>query len=378
MNPQQKQLTATLLATASAALLFLLLPLIAGWISDRFQLDEQTAGLILSIYFGGFLLTSVLAYATYGKVRNLSTIQLGYLLLAPGFVLCGLATTTWLLSAGLALCGIGSGFLYGTGVSIVAEQTQSERAFGGMVATQQISALVLIYSLPVWVYPNYGYAACWFVLAAIVILTGFSSGWIAQDNDHRDPQPSVGAAKPATLGLVSLLFHFCMVSAVWTFVERLGIARGFSIEDIALSLALSLAGGLGGALIAAAVGDRFGTAYPHLVSAGAFLVAFYFLAQSAEWLNFLAAVILISAAWTYCLSYQMASVGNLSHQMAVLIPGVQGVAAMLGPPLGGWMISQSGYTGLMMGSGLVITLSSLAFCYQSMVIARPAINLSEQ
>jgi hypothetical protein len=74
----------------------------------------------------------------------------------------------------------------------------------------------------------------------------------------------------------------------------------------------------------------------------------------------------------------MASVGNLSHQMAVLIPGVQGVAAMLGPPLGGWMISQSGYTGLMMGSGLVITLSSLAFCYQSMVIARPAINLSEQ
>lgn len=363
MGPPQKQLISTLLATASAALLFLLLPFVVGWISDQYNLDEQQAGLIVSIYFGGFLITSVAAYITYGKVRNLAAIQLGYILLVPGLVVCGLAPNTIFLSIGLALCGIGSGLLYGTGVSIVSAHPQSERAFGGMVATQQIIALALIYSLPVWIYPYYGYAACWLVLAVIVAITALSSRWIPNDNGA-DQNILAGSSKTAAVGILSLLFHFCLLSAVWTFVERLGISKSFSRDDIALSLALSLAGGLIGALIAAAVGDRFGKNYPHLISATAFLAAFYFLALSTQWLYFLAAVILFSAAWTYCLSYQMASIGNLSHRMAVLIPGVQGVAAMLGPPIGGWVISQSGYTNLMISAAVVITLSSVAFCYQ--------------
>ncbi|MEO2172921.1 MAG: MFS transporter [bacterium] len=364
MGSSQKGLFSTLLATASAALMFLLLPFVIGWISDQFHLDEQQAGLIVSIYFGGFLVTSVIAYFTYGKVTNLATMQLGYMLLVPGLVLCGLATSLVLLSVGLAICGIGSGLLYGTGVSIVSAHPESERAFGGMVATQQVLALALIYCLPVWVYPNYGYEACWLVLAVIVAITALSSPWVSYADEGADQHSQVGSSKSAVLGIVSLLFHFCLLSAVWAFVERLGVDRGFATQDIAISLALSLVGGLGGALIAAIIGDRFGKLYPHLVSAAAFLVAFYFLALSSEWVDFLLSVIVFSAAWTYCLSYQMASIGNLSHRMAVLIPGVQGIAAMLGPPLGGWIISQSGYTNMMISASLVIVISSIAFCYQ--------------
>ena len=62
MSSQHKGLASKLFATASAALLFLLLPILVGWISDQFQLDEQQVGLIVSIYFGGFLITSVIAY----------------------------------------------------------------------------------------------------------------------------------------------------------------------------------------------------------------------------------------------------------------------------------------------------------------------------
>ena len=365
MSSQHKGLASTLFATASAALLFLLLPIVVGWISDQFQLDEQQVGLIVSIYFGGFLITSVIAYFAFGKVKNLTAIQLGYFLLVPGLVLCGLATSTLPLSIGLAFCGIGSGLLYGTGVSIVSAHTESERAFGGMVATQQVIALALIYCLPVWIYPNYGYEACWLILASIVSITALSSTWISCVEVNENEPAVVNSSRTATLGIVSLLFHFCLLSAVWTFIERLGIERGFSSEDIALSLALSLAGGLAGALIAVTVGNRLGALLPHIVSAIAFIASFYFLALSSQWEAFLTSVIIFSAAWTYCLSYQMASIGNLSHRTAVLIPAVQGIGAMLGPPLGGWIIGQSGYTSLLLSAAVVIAISSLAFCYQS-------------
>ncbi|MDA7833570.1 MFS transporter [Pseudomonadales bacterium] len=337
MSSQHKGLASTLFATASAALLFLLLPIVVGWISDQFQLDEQQVGLIVSIYFGGFLITSVIAYFAFGKVKNLTAIQLGYFLLVPGLVLCGLATSTLPLSIGLAFCGIGSGLLYGTGVSIVSAHTESERAFGGMVATQQVIALALIYCLPVWIYPNYGYEACWLILASIVSITALSSTWISCVEVNENEPAVVNSSRTATLGIVSLLFHFC----------------------------LSLAGGLAGALIAVTVGNRLGALLPHIVSAIAFIASFYFLALSSQWEAFLTSVIIFSAAWAYCLSYQMASIGNLSHRTAVLIPAVQGIGAMLGPPLGGWIIGQSGYTSLLLSAAVVIAISSLAFCYQS-------------
>lgn len=178
-------------------------------------------------------------------------------------------------------------------------------------------ALVLIYCLPVWVLPALGYKAVWTILSAITFLMYFSLiGY-----KHSTTTKHMAGSSPAGSVVKSLsyfFFHFCLLSAVWAFVERLGVKRGFAADDISLALALSLCGGLAGAIVATILGDRLGKKLPHLMTTVLFIGILLPLALELGWLGFLIAVVLFSFGWSYCLAYQMASIGELGDRFAVL------------------------------------------------------------
>ena len=359
-----ENLVAAFISSAAGALIFLLLPIIVGWLADRYVLNEQMVGSVVSIYFLGFLVTSVLAFIFFLRIDRQRILQMGYLMLVPGILSIGyVPSTSWLMLA-LCVCGLASGLLYGTGLSIVANTRQTEKNFGGMLATQQAFALVLIYCLPVWVLPAFGYEAVWTLLAAVVFLMSFSlvgykNVFAAKPSTGEPPAKSIG------LGLSYLFLHFCLLSAVWAFIERLGIKRGFESDDIALALALSLVGGFAGAIAAALLGNKLGRSLPHLLTTILFVTIFISFMADLGWSGFLTSVILFSVGWSYCLAYQMASIGNLSDRFAVLIPGVQGTAAMIAPLLGGWIITVVDYNGLMLTASVAVLLSGFGFMLQS-------------
>lgn len=355
-----ENLVAAFISSAAGALIFLLLPIIVGWLADRYVLNEQMVGSVVSIYFLGFLVTSVLAFIFFLRIDRHRILQMGYLMLVPGILSIGyVPSTSWLMLA-LCVCGLASGLLYGTGLSIVANTRHTEKSFGGMLATQQAFALVLIYSLPVWVLPAFGYEAVWTLLAAIVFLMSFSlvgykNVFVAKESSGMPPVRSIG------LGLSYLFLHFCLLSAVWAFIERLGVKRGFESDDIALALALSLIGGFTGAMAAVVLGDRLGRRVPHMLTTFLFITIFISFMVDLGWPGFLVPVVLFSTGWSYCLAYQMASIGDLSDRFAVLIPGVQGTAAMIAPLLGGWIITAVDYDGLMMTASVVVLLTGSGF-----------------
>ncbi len=357
-------LIAVFMSSSAGGLIFLILPLVVGLIAEHLHLDEQQVGVIISIYFTGFLVTSVLAFFFFGRFKHKSLVSTGYFLLVPGLLGCGFSSSTGLLLASLAVSGLGSGLLYGTSVSIISSSTESERNFGIMIAVQQATALLLFYSLPTWVFSTFGYLGCWITLASLIIAMSISSRWLNSVVVEKANSNSTQPTHAIVLSMASLLLHFCLMSAIWAFVERLGVSRGYSYEDIAVTLAVSTLGGFAGAVIAAAIGNRLGHSFPHVFSSILLLIIFYVLSATDSWMIFLMSVTLFSAAWSYCLAYQMASVGNLSDRYAVLIPGVQGIAAVAGPILGGVIIATGGYSGLLLATAVAVIMASLGFLYQ--------------
>lgn len=359
-----ENLIAAFIASAAGALIFLLLPIIVGWLADRYVLDEQMVGSVVSIYFLGFLVTSVLAFIFFFRIDRQRILQTGYLMLVPGMLSIGIVpSTSWLMLA-LCVCGLASGLLYGTGLSIVASSRNTEKNFGGMLATQQAFALVLIYCLPVWVLPAFGYEAVWTLLAAVIFLMSFSLVGYKNVSILKTPTGKA-PAKSLGLGLSCLFLHFCLLSAVWAFIERLGVRRGFESDDIALALALSLVGGFAGAIAAAVLGDKLGRRLPHILTTILFVTIFISFMANLGWSGFLTSVILFSVCWSYCLAYQLASIGKLSDRFAVLIPGVQGAAAMIAPLLGGWIITVVDYNGLMLSASVVVLITGFGFMRQA-------------
>ena len=322
-------------------------------------------GAVFGFYFFGFLVTSVLAFIFFGKIDRLKILRAGYLLLVPGILSVGSAPSLpWLMLA-LSMCGLASGLLYSTGLSIVSNSVNTQRNFGGMLATQQTVAMVLIYALPVWVLPNYGYQAVWTCLAATIALLALSLiGFENVSKAHSTTQAS--PAKSIRLELSYLFFHFCLISAVWAFLERLG-GRAWIRRRKHSHRISAIAGrwGLGCTRGHFLRGSRLGKRLPHALSTILLVGIFISFITSTDWLAFLSSVVLFSFGWSYCLAYQMASIGDLSDRYAVLIPGVQGSAAMIAPVLGGWIITTSGFNGLMLSAAAIVLVTGFGFVLSS-------------
>ena len=269
--------------------------------------------------------------------------------------------------------GCAAGALFGLGVTMISDTTKPDRNFGLVLATQQLLAALLLFTLPDLVIVPLGFQGLNLVLAAVLLMLGLSTLWIP----HRSSQVTVDVAITSTavsqssrgvwFGLAALTLYFAALSGIWTFVERLANTNGLTTSQVGAALGVAMVGGVLGGLGAVVIGGRWGRKVPLIGSTILFIGIFLFYSRGFQISGFTLATFLFLAAWNYVLAYQMAIISELDRdgRYAVLMPAAQALGAIVGPGVAGVMIHDLGYRPLLWLALIGIGLAILPFIFRA-------------
>ena len=337
--------------SACGAAVFLVLPMLVGQIIDYRGLDEGQAGLVASTYFATYLLSGASAFFWMNRVNWRVAGLVAYLLMVVGLLLAIFSNNQLTLSLCFAISGVGGGMLYALGVAVVSSTADADRNFAWVLVAQQIVAALLLLVIPPLVTPIWGLTGTLSVLAMVAAFLAISYRWIPLSRPVASESftGAQGDGSPVRWALFAMLLHFAALSALWAFVDRLATRNGLSEEAIGSGLAISMFAGLAGALLVTRMADRFGRKLPLWFAAAGFLAVCYGFQREFGWGQFTVLAAVLSFVWNFVLAYQMGIVAGLDNdgRYAVLIPAAQACGAMLGPAVGGWLITAAGYTELL-------------------------------
>ncbi len=344
-------LSASLISAAGSAI-FLILPLLLGAAAQALALDDEQTGLIASSYFLGFLLICLSAVFWIRRFNWRRTGLAGFVLLCGGLLASALADSYSLLLMAMVVSGMGAGTVFGLAICVISDTRDPDRNFGFKLVAEQAVGAALLFLLPIWVTPLWGFRGLVVTVAVLLAALCLAIFWLPErgirkpgaETDADVPAPVL----PAWIALIALMVCFAGLSGLWAFVERLAADREIAADLIGQALSVGVIGGGVGALMAGVLGDRFGRIWPLLLSTLALGMVLVIYASPLTGLSFTLGTVLFSGVWNFGLAYQMGIVVSLDRRgnLAVLISSFLSLGAIVGPALAGMLISDSDYSGV--------------------------------
>jgi predicted MFS family arabinose efflux permease len=350
---------------AIAVQVFMIMPVYVGALADSYGFDNRQLGWLTSSELSGQAIAILIALFW---IRRLSW-RVIMLWSALALMACNLlsvyvdgAYTLLLLIRGLAGFAVGS--ILAIGCTLLGDTAQADRNFGLLIGAEVFFQVVLFALLPAYV-ADYGVNAIYCVLAISAVIMLLLSVLIP-DQGSRHNSDSVGGKgsfRLPMLGLVGTVIFFAGIMLVWSFIERLGIARGIGPAEIGKALSISGVVSLVGALSAAALADRLGRLLPMLVGIAGILLSYWVLATQTSYWSFVLAASLLAAFWNFWLPYQMGAVAavDLAGRYVVLIPFAQSLGVAVGPVIAGRIFVGDDFTPLMYFSAVFLLVCLVFF-----------------
>lgn len=354
---------------ACAAMIFNILPVFLGKVAESFMLSDRAVGWLASIYLAGFGASSASAAFWLHRVNRRKI---------AGWAFAGaaslLAFSAWLnswygLMASLAIAGVFLGALYSLSFVLAGEFDNAVRVVGFKLAGEVALGALLIYLLPVIIYPIWGFSGMLVALASILFaampLALAVPPWgTLQSTEKKGEEFSGSGLFPlaALVGLTALLFFTVGQSALWSFVERAGVRSGYDISKIGLTLSTAvLMGGLG-ALSASAVGKRLGNSAPVVAAALVYGLAVWGLAVGDNFAAFALGISLFFFVWLFALPYFVSAiaVADKSGRSASLVSACFAFGSMAGPAIAGELVVGDDFTLLHLFCAGVVLIALLA------------------
>ena len=347
-----KELTAACLMSTAGAIIYLIAPLLVGSAMDSLALSSEDAGLLIAAYFGGYTFITVSAVLWLGRVNMRKTAWISSLVLVFGLVIATMQSTLAGSMAAMFTSGTGAGMLYGISITAIGQSDHPDRYFGFALAAQLLLGSGLLFAGPAWIGPTWGYDGILIASALFVVLMSLANHWTPESIRERQPVAGAAPSKVPTLmvliGVAAVLVWFTGYSGVYAFIERIGVNGGLTGHQIGLVLSLTIITGISGAMGAAWLGDRIGKVLPHFVGAAGTALTIVLLSGQPELVRFSAAIICLTFSLNFWLAYMLGGVGAIdtSGRFAVLTTAALGIGAMLGPSIGGALITDTEFTPL--------------------------------
>lgn len=328
---------------AIAVLVFMIMPIYVGALADSYGFNSQQLGWLTSTELSGQVVAILLALYWIRRLSWRVIVAWSALVL----MVCNLlsiyadgAYVLLLLIRGLA--GFAVGCILAIGCSLLGDTAQADRNFGLLIGAEVFLQVIMFALLPRYI-AVYGVDAIYSVLAASAVIALLLSALIPDQGGKHDLEHGGGKGKlrlPA-LGLFATALFFAGIMLVWSFIERLGIARGFGSAEIGEALSISGAVSLLGALLAAVLADRLGRVLPMLAGVVGILLSYWVLATQHSYLGFVFAVSLMAVFWNFWVPYQMGAVAavDLGGHYTVLIPFAQSLGVAVGPAAAGRILT---------------------------------------
>jgi len=261
------------------------------------------------------------------------------------------------------LAGFAVGCILAIGCTLVGDTAQADRNFGLLIGAEVLLQVIMFALLPGYI-AVYGVDAIYSVLASSAVIVLLLSALIPDQGGKHEADPAgKGQLRLPVLGLFATVLFFVGIMLVWSFIERLGIARGFGSAEIGEALGISGAVSLFGALMAAVLGDRLGRVLSMLAGLAGILVSYWVLATQHSYLGFVVAASLMAAFWNFWVPYQMGAVASvdLGGHYTVLIPFAQSLGVAVGPAAAGRILMGDDFIPLIVCSSVFLLVCLILF-----------------
>ena len=360
-------IAAAIVASAIGALIYNVLPVFLGAAQDYRGLDNRNLGFLTAAFFLGFNIATGSAFfwirnvswkTVVGIALPLSCVSLGFPVLAPGHAVLLLC---------MALAGAALACIYAVGTTIIADSSNPARWFGLKLGAEALLGSALMLLLPLLFVPRWGYGGAVAGIVVTILLLAPFLLWVPRRGNKARAEPSFEAvATPAAqtpliwAALAAALIFFSGASAIWAFIERIGVQRGFEAAELSTLLSVNLLLTVFGSLVAAGLGGRFGVVRPFAAGGLLSLLGLLLLAQPGSFAIFAIGACIETFVLGLLQPFVVTQVANLDtdgRYVVLSVPAV-GIGGMLGPAIAG-VITQSGeYTILLVYVAMTVLLAA--------------------
>lgn len=350
------------IATAS----FNVAPLLIGAMLLTLSLEENQAGLVLTIEWMIMAVTSFLLapFEKFFPSRKTMLTGISIIFVTYGFTTYYQQYHT--LIALKAVCGFGAGLLLLGINKRVAASNDPVRLYGIMSISATTIGALLLMVMPQIIALN-GLSGAYSVLA-ITMLVAFPLIALApstqQEGSESIPEEVHNYRIPPLMAILLFIPLFIIQtaqSAYFSFTESIGAQTGLSIEEIGLRLALSyLLFGISGSALASWLGYRWGKQWPLFTGLILNALAIYTICNTENSSVYTAAVMVQTFSYFFTIPYQLGFAADLdkSGRLAAASAGVMFFGLAVGPLFGGELISHFGYLslGITMAIGTIFSI----------------------
>ncbi|WP_339670582.1 MFS transporter [Dasania marina] len=343
---------------------FLVLPLFVGAVANDRGLNSPQIAWLASTLMLGAAISSVLAMFWVRKVDCHKAAYLALSVVAVSFFGAIFTDSLLIFFLLVFLGGLGGGSAYSLVLTALSDNRNSERCFGFSLAAQVLFQVIGLFFLPTLT--AVAGAKAGLILFSVLAVVGLCLVSALPQAGMAVTQPPVKKILPTSAALWALggcLLFFFNVGVVWTFIERMAYANGFSAKFIGMALSAGVSLGVLGALAAAWCGDRWGYVRPLTIGAVITLLSLCLLLAGMSPLQFVIALALYNFAWNFSLAFQYAAVNAVDKggRAVAIAPAFHATGAAIGPSLAALFITANDYIAVNILAAVAVLLSLLFF-----------------
>ncbi|HIE1650153.1 TPA: MFS transporter [Burkholderia cenocepacia] len=358
---------ALMLAHCAGMVDLVALPVWVGTLIGAYRLDPQQAGLLATLFLAGAVLSSVFFSPRLNRLPARAMSTVGFGIAAGAFVGITsvpvdryLTLATLHAVAGIAV-GCGLSFTHGT----VGRSRNPHRLFAISGLALGIFAIAFLGTVPGLV-ATHGGPTLFRVFASVMGVAAIACA-LAFPSIHARRSAAAGDEprfeRVVWFGMVGVSCMALTQSMLFSFVQRIGLDRGFGLSAvIATLIALGFVN-----LFPAPVAALLETRVPgrKVVQAGPVVQAALALVitQSAAFVPYAAATSVFAAVmiFTHTFAFGMLACIDRTGRAVAATPAMLMTGAAIGPVLGGTLVKQSGYGSL--GFAAVLIAAAAVICF---------------
>ena len=161
--------------------------------------------------------------------------------------------------------------------------------------------------------------------------------------------------------LLATLLFFGSASALWAFMERVGVYNNYDPERLGVLLSVTLVFAVIGSLTAAALGGRYGNIRPYLAGGLVYLAGVLLLAEPGSYEIYAVGACLLTGGIGFMLPIAVTEIADLDvdgRYIILSVPAI-GIGAMIGPGIAGVLTQEGSFLPLIVFGASTVLLSMI-------------------
>lgn len=363
-------ITTAVLYGVAAISIFPIMPVFVGALIDHLDFTASQAGFVTSADIIGIAIGNLLAFFWVNHTNWRKVAVLSVLILFLGNIVCIITVHFLPILLLRFLVGLAEGTALALTYAILGASGNPDRNYGFFLVGSLGSGALNVYLLSVLV-STHGPGIIFVDLAIISLIPacairfvparGYQQAMNVRVAD-KEIKPAI-LLLPVIIALLANLIYFIGQGGVWAYLERIGIADGLSVQQVASGLSTSLLMGVIGALAASLINVRWGRVVPLGLAIAAAILSVVLLQWQITVITFFIAVCVWNFANNFGHPYLLGYLAAIdkSGRYVVVSAAMQTGGMGLGPALVALLITGANYGGVLWFGLVCFTLALLLF-----------------